>query len=144
MSINIRTKGASAEREIYNLLNPIVIRIHNDCGHPLSSIDLIQRNSNQSAVGGNDLINTYGLSMEIKRQETLSINTWWAQCLKAANELNQHPVLLYRQNRKPWTCMTYGYLEISKGKFMKRRVSIDQPTFLIWFESWVKACILAA
>lgn len=141
MSINIRTKGASGEREIYNLLNPIVIKVHQDCGYPLSNMELIQRNSNQSAVGGNDLVNTYGLSIEIKRHETLSVNTWWAQCLAAANELKQHPVLLYRQNRRPWTCVTYGYLEICKGKFMKRRVTIDQESFLVWFEHWVKAAL---
>ena len=104
MGINIRAKGAGGEREICDVLNSIIQDTMRILKFPPKEVEAagrtVQRNQNQSAVGGNDLTNTFGLSIEVKRQEQLAINTWWAQCLAAANRNNEHPVLLYRQNGK--------------------------------------------
>ena len=59
--INIRQKGAEGEREVYKALNPIVQRVMQRLGFPAEQVaaaaNCIQRNQNQSAVGGNDLSN---------------------------------------------------------------------------------------
>lgn len=140
--INIRQKGAEGEREVYKALNPIIQRVMLELGFPAAEVNAaanaVQRNQNQSAVGGNDLTNTFGMSIEVKRQEALSINTWWKQCCEAAERNMEHPVLLYRQNGKKWRCVTTGYVELPLGKFSQARVEFGWETFLQWFEQWVR------
>ena len=76
MGINIRQKGQEGEREIQRVLEPVVRKVLERNGIPLPDKAIIRRNQNQSAVGGSDLSNTFGLAIEVKRQEALSINTW--------------------------------------------------------------------
>lgn len=141
--VNIRQKGANGEREIYNVLNPIVQNVLRELNYPSdvvnSAANAIQRNQNQSAVGGNDLTNTFGMSIEVKRQEQLSINSWWKQCLEASERNKELPVLLYRQNNKKWQCVTLGWVDLFDGSQMKVRLTMDWDTFLMWFENWVKS-----
>lgn len=138
--VNIRTKGASAERDIANQLNDIIrkILLENEVSDINNPNYYVQRNQNQSAVGGNDLNNTYGFGIEVKRQETLSINTWWKQCTKAAFEANEIPVLLYRQTRKPWKCIMEGYLAVPNGQFKSTKVEVDFEAFLFVFLQHVR------
>ncbi|HEY6020238.1 MAG TPA: hypothetical protein VIY48_10140, partial [Candidatus Paceibacterota bacterium] len=100
----------------------------------------IQRNQNQSAVGGNDLSNTMGLGIEIKRHENLSgINGWWQQCVAGASRNNEHPVLLYRQNNSKWRCRTFVHAQLPV---------IDDTVVVIgdfgwddfqkWFRAWTR------
>lgn len=108
MAINIRTKGASGEREIATILNEIIKEVLEVIGVPdINNPNYyVARNTLQSAIGGDDLTNTYGFSIEVKRQEALAINTWWKQCVKSASEKNKVPVLIYRQNRGKWKVIT--------------------------------------
>jgi Holliday junction resolvase len=140
MIINIRQKGQEGEREIQRALEPIVRRVMQATqagNYPLPDKPIVQRNQNQSAVGGNDLSNTFGMSIEVKRQEQLSVNTWWQQCTAAAERNNEHPVLLYRQNRKKWRCVTLVWLHLPGGAQQQVRAEFDFDTFLHWFEQWV-------
>ena len=141
MGINIRQKGASGEREICDLLNDIIQKVMRSMDYSAEEVikagKTVQRNQNQTAVGGNDLTNTFGLSIEVKRQEQLAINTWWKQTVEAADRNLEHPVLLYRQNGKKWNCVTMGYLELPNSKFVKIRMAIDFEDFKTWFEKWV-------
>lgn len=138
MGINIRQKGQEGEREIQRALEPLVRKVLKAGGYPIPGKPIIQRNQNQSAVGGSDLSNTFGLCIEVKRQEALSINTWWAQCIAAARENNEHPVLLYRQNGKKWRCVTLVWLYLPSGAWRQARAEFDMDTFLAWFEEWVE------
>jgi hypothetical protein len=144
--IDIRQKGASGEREVLKTLNYIIYTCMKaqgfdeaTCGKALMAV---QRNQNQSAVGGNDLCDTFGMSFEVKRQEALSINTWWKQCVSAAKPNNDLPVLVYRQNHGAWHVVTMGQLHLpatdgsSYGSYLSR-VEIDWETFKLWFSSWV-------
>lgn len=141
MAINGQNKGKEGEREIARAMNNII----KDClvahGMPVPDVDIVQRNQNQSAVGGNDLSNCFGLSIEVKRQEQLSVNTWWAQTVKAAQANNETPVLLYRQNRKPWRVVTMVWLPLPGGDGVWASTSIraefDWDTFQAWFKQWV-------
>jgi len=103
--INIRAKGFDAERAVAIDLNEIVYDVYAFFGLPKPDKPVVQRNQLQSAVGGCDLTGTFGFAIEVKRQEALSINTWWAQCVKSANERNEIPVLLFRQSKQKWRCI---------------------------------------
>src|SRR5690349_15692057 len=114
MAINVRQKGAEGERQVYKMLNSIIVEVMTSLAYPAEEIEkaktMVQRNQNQSAVGGNDLSNTFGMSFEIKRQEQLAIPEWWRQTCKAAEKNNELPVLMFRQNNRPWRIRTYGFL----------------------------------
>lgn len=146
MGIDIRQKGANAEREICLAMNAVILKVMKNLGYSeeerVRAVNSVQRNQNQSAVGGNDLSNTFGMSIEVKRQETLSVNTWWRQCTEAAARNNEHPVLLYRQSRKPWKCVTMGMVNVGKtNKLVPVRIEMEWESFLIWFEEWVYASL---
>lgn len=144
--LNPRTKGARGEREIANVLNEIVERAMADVGFPEGEIakvmPVVQRNSNQSAVGGADLSGTYGMAIEIKRQEQLSVETWWRQCVKSAEKINELPVLIYRKNRQKWRVRTYAALPTRLGLPESDAsawpvVEFDFNDFCRWFYRWV-------
>ncbi len=145
MGIDPRTKGAEGERQVYKMLNDIIVGVMLALEFPADEVEkaktMVQRNQNQSAVGGNDLTNTFGMSIEIKRQEQLSVNTWWQQCVTAAKRNNELPVLMYRQNRKPWRVRTLGFLHAPSkdGSWtsVQAVVEFDEATFKTWFQSWV-------
>lgn len=143
MSINIRTKGQTGEREVADRLNYIINDEMKKFGLPLPTKPIVQRNQNQSAVGGNDLTNVMGLSIEVKRQETLSVNSWWAQTVAAAKRNCEFPVLVYRQNRKAWhvVMLTWASLPGSNGSssaHIEVRSTIEWETFLSWFRQYVQ------
>jgi len=86
--INSRTKGASAEREVFKIIS--------DC----LGIK-VERNLVQTREGGSDT--TVGdWAIEVKRQETLSLTTWWSQAVEQAMRVNKKPMLIYRKSRMPW------------------------------------------
>lgn len=147
MSINVRQKGAEGEREVAKALEAIIRKAYNDLGYPLPDTAIVQRNQNQSAVGGSDLTNTYGLAIEVKRQEALSVNTWWKQCVASAERNGELPVLVYRQNRKAWHVVMRGELPLpavngSMGATMSVVMDISWEQFLQWFALYVKRKLL--
>lgn len=148
--INIRAKGAEGERQVIKKLTPIIQQVMREMDFPAEKVEaalkMVQRNQNQSAVGGNDLSNTFGLSIEVKRQEQLAINTWWKQCEAAALRNNELPVLIFKQNNKPWRFMTYGFLHVpaERGAWgsIRTRVEFNETDFNRWFASWVRGQLL--
>jgi hypothetical protein len=140
MGANPRTKGQSGEREVADMLNFIIYQSMKEMEFPedqcLKAMSSVQRNQNQSAVGGNDLTNCLGLSIEVKRQETLSVPAWWRQCCEAAERNGEKPVLMYRQNRKAWRVVTQGWVNLPDGSHMLATVEFDIDTFKTWFRMW--------
>lgn len=141
MRINIRTKGATGEREVADMLNLIVATVLEDFGYSQvekdNHIHYAQRNQLQTAVGGLDLVNTYGFGIEIKRQEALSIEAWWKQCTTACKN-GEMPVLIYRQSRKPWKVITKTFLKMGDGSLGVCRSEISIEAFLAVYESHVR------
>lgn len=136
--INIRQKGANGERELATELNVIVNQLLVKHGLPVPEKPVIQRNQNQSAVGGADLSNCFGISIEVKRQEQLSVNKWWEQCCKAAAKNNEFPVLIYRQNKQAWRVVMHVLVQLPVGSVaMMARGEVSSPFFLQWFHNWV-------
>ena len=107
-----RNKGAAGEREVAKILNDEL------------GIELV-RNLEQTRNGGHDLIGLDGWAIEIKRQEQLSINTWWKQTTDQAERAGAKPALFYRQSRKPWTVVVDAN-DISQDSFpVNRRHTIQ-------------------
>lgn len=150
MGANPRTKGAEGERQVIKMLVPIVKDVMRELDYPpdevIAADECIQRNQNQSAVGGNDLTGTFGISIEVKRQEQLAVNTWWKQCVEAANQNGELPLLIWKQNRKPWRIRTLGFLHImgEGGDWISHQsvVELDEAAFKDWFRVWVKGKLL--
>jgi hypothetical protein len=137
--VNIRQKGAGGEREIADDLNYIIYTTMQELGCENPTMRSVQRNQNQSAVGGSDLTGTLGLAIEIKRQEALSINTWWQQCTAAAQQNGGVPVLLFRQNGKKWRCVMIVDLPLPQTHaLIPARAEIDYDTFKHWFKEHVR------
>ena len=93
--MNIRKKGANAELELAKLIQDGLLEHHG------IEVDMT-RNLEQVRSGGHDLNGLPHFSIEVKRQENLSINTWWKQACDQAEGINRIPVLAYRQSRKEW------------------------------------------
>lgn len=138
MAINIRTKGQEGEREVARAMNSIVESVLTNKGFALPLKPVIQRNQNQSAVGGHDLSNPFCLGIEVKRQEALSVNTWWSQCIKSCVATADIPVLVYRKNKAKWSVILLVDLPVGDGVHVSRvRAEIEWDAFLQWFYTFV-------
>lgn len=139
--INIRKKGANAERELATQLNDIVNALLLKHTLPVPEKPVIQRNQNQTAVGGNDLSNCFGIGIEVKRQEQLSINKWWEQCVKSCAKNHEFPVLVYRQNKQAWRVVMNVWVQLPPAEghpvAMMIRGEVSFTDFLQWFHNWV-------
>lgn len=138
MGINIRAKGQNGERELADILNKVVNEVLLEMGVERGEKNYIQRNQNQSAVGGSDLSGAFDLTIEIKRCETLAVNTWWQQCTKAAERNAELPVLIFRQSRQPWRVVMQSHLVIGTHKSLLVRSEVKFEDFLTWFREHVE------
>ena len=89
MSASQRNKGSRGERELFALLTE-------QLGVTVT------RNLTQTRGGGADALDVPGWAIECKRQEALSIASWWSQATRQAEATGRKPALFYRQSRKPW------------------------------------------
>jgi hypothetical protein len=148
VTINAQAKGKTGEREICDLLRVESMRCFQENawieqGDRDRIFASIQRNQNQSAVGGHD-IGFMGLSIEVKRCETLSVPQWWRQCVVSAGAAQARPVLIYRQNRKAWRVKMETMLPIDRGSssiWCTAEFEIDQ--FEIWLRLYIAAEVRA-
>lgn len=146
MGININKKGSTGEREVASKLNEVVDRVRIEYGLPSIPIEDMpfQRNQLQSAIGGDDLTNPFGLSIEVKRKEQLSINAWWQQCVKSSQRFNTIPILIFKQNRKKWRIIMLVNIELEQWTpntkisppCLTTRAEIDIDSFLKWFANF--------
>jgi len=141
--IHIVNKGKQGEREVKDAMNYCVYLAMQELGYPkeecLKGMSMIQRNQIQTAIGGADLTSCFGLSIEVKRQEALTIGTWWKQCEASAKRDNNTPVLIYRQNHKAWRVRTYAWAPLPNGHQIQILAEMDWESFRVWFKEWVKA-----
>ena len=130
MGINVLVKGKQGEREAIKFLQPTIDKVYGEFG--LEAPQLF-RNQNQSALGGYDLDGLPWIALEIKRQEQLNLNAWWAQVNKAVKG-NQAPVVMFRQNRKQWRFLVESWLHTGGSGHIKARAEITKESFTEWFE----------
>lgn len=134
MTINPRTKGKKGEQDIKTAFVIIMTAVEKKLWKKGVS-DKVKRNTLQSDRGGDDIVGIPLLSVEVKRHENLSaINTWWAQCKRSASRDKLMPVLIYRQNRKPWSVRSYVWVTCppySHGKWVVADYYLED--FLLWY-----------
>lgn len=128
-----QNKGKRGEREIINLLQPIVDRIYG-LYPSLGTPPILQRNTLQSDRGGFDIVGLDWFAPEVKFQESLNVNTWWRQTAAQAQG-KQEPVLFFRQSRKAWRVMMKMYANTdTKGERFFSRAEISMENFMLYFE----------
>ena len=90
-----RNKGAAGEREFFAILNRF-----------LPERLRVQRDLSQTRDGGADAV-VGGVVIEVKRQESIRLNSWLKQARKAAETWGTHhvPVVAYRKNHGHWRCV---------------------------------------
>lgn len=124
-------KGKRGEREIINMLQPIVDTVYSNFPD-VTEVPLLQRNTLQSDRGGFDIVGLDWMAAEVKFQETLNLNTWWKQTEAQVKE-GQIPVLFYRQSRKAWRVQTTMFMPLGDKRFYSR-ADISIESFLIYFK----------
>ena len=124
-----RDKGQRGEREVIELLRPVVSEAYAKAGLPEPQL---KRNLMQSREGGHDIVGLEWLALEVKRQETLNVNAWWKQAVQQAERAGgMVPVLLYRQNTKLWKVQLH--LMIPSGRTLVKCVgTVELNAFLVW------------
>lgn len=83
-----RRKGQVGERELANLLGEML------------GVTLKRRVRNHE--GESDITGLDGFSVEVKRQATPAVRSWWKQTVYQAAETGDIPVLFYRLPRREW------------------------------------------
>lgn len=122
-----RNKGKRAEREVVNLLQPVINKVYEEWTD--EEPPELQRNLMQSHGGGFDIVGLEWMALEVKHHANLSnINSWWNQTLEQTGE-GQEPVLFYRKDRVPWRVRMHGYLS-TDGYATKAVVDISIGDFL--------------
>jgi hypothetical protein len=86
MSATQRRIGQDGEREV-----AAILRDH-------LGLDVTRNWQQQSAVGGMDLSGVNGWAPEVKLKRVLSVQAWWRQTLRQAEDAGAKPVLIYRQS----------------------------------------------
>lgn len=140
MSINIRQKGQSGEREVCDWLNGIAYRALKDEGLPYPTKPIFQRNQNQSAVGGSDITNPMLMCLEVKRQEQLDLNAWWKQCVTAAQQFGGRPIVVFRQNgKRKWRILIEANVAYQCGQaHSPMRCEISHEDFETFAYNWMR------
>jgi hypothetical protein len=116
MSLNARNKGQRGEREAASLLGNWINR---EFG----------RNLSQTRDGDADILAIPGLTIEVKRQETLNVSAWWRQVCRASDNRGDIPVLMWRQNRTKWQFGLPAYLLVVGATGM---LTLGESDFRVW------------
>lgn len=123
-----RDKGKRGEREVIELLQPVVNEVRESFG--LAPM-LLKRNTLQADRGGSDIAGLHWLAIECKYQEQTNTTAWWKQTLEQA-QADQEPVLFYRRNNIAWRVKMHGLLgRVSCGQQVP--VTVDVLDFIKWF-----------
>jgi hypothetical protein len=128
-------KGKNSEREVINLLQPVVDEVYTSFGwDPIK----LQRNTLQYDSGGIDICGLDWIAPEVKNQKVMQLNAWWKQCEEQAKAYSTRtskrtPVLFYRSNHVPWRVRMPGWVgEDAVG--LPAVVDISFIDFVGWFK----------
>lgn len=146
-----RNKGKRGEREVIDLLQPILDRVFADFAAHGWEAPRLQRNTLQSDGGGFDVVGLEWLALEVKFQESYSLNGWWTQTRTQAEQVARiqnrqvgpsvgqvTPVLIYRKSRVAWRIQTLGGLKVDKDLWVRARVDMELEPWLVWMEVRLK------
>lgn len=115
-----RDKGQRAEREVCRMI------------YDYLGIEA-KRNLSQTRDAGCDCLTVPGWAVEVKYQETESLNAWWAQSVKQADMAGLDPVLFYRASRRPWrVCVDMHSISASTYPTPGQYQAVIEPD--AWFQ----------
>ena len=126
-----RNKGKRGEREVIDILQPVVNKVYQAGG---VEPPILQRNTLQSDRGGCDIAGLAWFAPEVKRQEGGSVGVWWRQAASQARN-GQVPVLFYRRNGEKWKIRMRAYLPVVEGTRVGVIAEISMEAFLCYFET---------
>ena len=108
MSKMSREKGKRGEREVVTMLKDL-----------LGDGYVFKRNLlDQCHDGGMDILGLPHWAIEVKNYKEATpslINGWWAQTVDEKKKASRHPVLFWKQSRRPWVVVVSGNHLISMG-----------------------------
>lgn len=131
-----RRKGRRGEREIIDLLQPVVNEVYDACEIAEENVPKLKRNSLQSDEGGSDVAGLPWLSIEVKYHAKIppgKLKQFWLQTLEQAG-MQKVPVLFYRRNATGWAVMMTGMLG-APGWGYTVPVTVSPSDFLLWFRT---------
>ena len=113
-------KGKTGERDVAKRLNDALKLVYEEMGRDWDdAVPVVQRNQNQSAVGGDDLVGTFNFSVEVKNHATPAPNVYWKQALASAARTGLQPVVIYKVNRVGWRVIMGGGIQHVGGRGYK-------------------------
>lgn len=124
-----RNKGKRGEREIIDLLQPVVneVRAHFE----LEEL-ILKRNTLQADRGGSDIAGLPWLAAEVKLHAKLQVALWWKQTCDQRS-MGQIPVLFYRMDRqRTWTVRMMGSVFMGPRELVDA-MDFSMEHFLRWF-----------
>ena len=137
-----RNKGQRSERQVIQLLQPVVIRVWEWAtgqGIVIGDAPILQRNTLQSDRGGFDIVGLDWLALEVKHQETLAVEKWWQQTVEQATN-GKEPVLFYKQNNVKFRVRIWALVWIhGHGGHLDTVVEMSVESFLDYFEKRLRA-----
>ena len=105
MTINSKQKGKRAELEVAKILR--------DHGY-----DDARRTAQYAGNTGDaaDVIGLPGFHLEVKHQETVRLDEWWAQAVRDSDFSGNIPLVVHRKNGQKWkvTMDFETFLEVVK------------------------------
>ena len=108
MSKMSREKGKRGEREVVTMLKDL-----------LGDEYVFKRNLlDQCHDGGMDILGLPNWAIEVKNYKEATpslIKGWWAQTCEEAVKASRHPVLFWKQARRPWMVVVSGNHLIEMG-----------------------------
>ncbi len=120
MTIHVRNKGHAGEREVARMLMESL-----SCGY-------LARNIDQVRDGGADIMTLLPYAIEVKRCQQLSFTAWRKQAVMQCTTKNPIPVLIYRQNRRPWK------VQVLMKDAMKKKFVLDPEEWIEFsFEGFI-------
>lgn len=137
--INARSKGQRGEREIIGILQELVDRTR--VARQLAPI-VLQRNTLQAHLGGDDLVGLGRFSCEVKRVETDYNEAWWRQAVRQAGD-TKVPILFYRRNKVAWAVKVRAYVSTPCDRDQHELdITLSLEDFILWFTDAYDECCL--
>lgn len=124
--VNARSKGQRGEREAIKVLQPIVDSVLGE------GVAELERNLDQWRSGGFDIHGLEWMALEVKRQESKNLDSWWRQTVKQAGE-DRVPVLMWRQNNNPWRFRVRTNVVTGGWSIGPLDVDMERGPFEVWF-----------
>lgn len=127
-----KTKGRCGEYEARDLIAEWLKPVYEHCGEVCPEL---RRNLTQTRGGGFDIEGVDWLALEVKRQEQVSLGSWWGQTVRQAGD-GQVPVLMWRQNRRPWAFRIK--LLAANGAAIVANLDLEAARDWLQHEAWVR------